>query len=78
MPATNKATRNHGQSGDDGDTNSFGSDAGGDRAFNNGLWNADNGLRRRAAAAISPPAAAGDPPAAPLLLLTFQHSPTIW
>ena len=47
MPTMNKNTRNHGRFGDDGNANALGHDTGGDDAFDNGLWNADNAFPRR-------------------------------
>ncbi|WP_428667709.1 beta strand repeat-containing protein [Reyranella sp.] len=62
MPTTNKNTRNNGPFDDDDTVRSSGSGVGENDAFNNGLWNADDGF---ASTAISAPAGAGDPPGAP-------------
>jgi Ca2+-binding RTX toxin-like protein len=68
MPAMNKSVRNHGQFDEDSNGNPAGGDAGGDGAFNNGLWNADDVF---SATGISPPAGAGDPPAAPTVFASI-------
>ncbi|WP_428667705.1 M10 family metallopeptidase C-terminal domain-containing protein [Reyranella sp.] len=62
MPTTNMNTRNNGLFDDDDTVRSSGSGVGDNDAFNNGLWNADDGF---ASTAISAPAGAGDPPGAP-------------
>ncbi len=69
MATMNKNARNPGRFDDDDNTNNMGNDAGGDGAFNNGLWNADN----FSSTALNPPAGAGDPPAA----ASFASIPTL-
>jgi serralysin len=71
MPTINNSTRNRGQFTDDRSKNTFGSDAGGDAPFDDGLSNIDSGLL---SAASSAPAGAGDPPGAPTV---FASIPTL-